>query len=209
MSAYDFLKDVHTNPPPRPWTLDDDIRWIRDELQPERLKQKLQCYDTSGDSVSMLLHTFTSNKDMHAAYDALQDVIEGFPETMKLYTCVGNFFLLQIKLKKNIEYTWKLRIVHGNDVIKERIVTLDPDEKPMPLNHSVPITVVGCSISDYQFIKEPAIALQYLEKELDLVRTTRDCERWKVSEEILEWLIDGLKINDQYHFTCQDLKTLT
>lgn len=36
---------------------------------------------------------------MQTAYEALHDDIEKFPETMKLYKCVGNFFLLQIQLK--------------------------------------------------------------------------------------------------------------
>ena len=101
MTTYDhILSDVASSPrKPENVTLEQEIAWIRDDLKPENLKRKLGHYDTTGESVSMLLYTFSSRGDMHAAYDALKDVIDAFPESMKLYKCVGNFFLLEITLK--------------------------------------------------------------------------------------------------------------
>lgn len=174
-----------------------DINKARERLRPEALFDALDNENPAGDHGYDIYLMRPDVKYRQRALRALEEI--PLPESISCVLMPTGDIVARIL---TAEYTWKLRIIHGDNVIKERIVELDRDEKPMPLKHSVPITVVGCSISDCQFVKDHGLALRYLEKELELVRTTRDSEHWKVSEEILEWVINGLKSDDTYHFTC-------
>ena len=107
--------------------------------------------------------------------------------------------------------------MHGQDVVKGKIITIasghDKDEDavtrdtPLCMRRSVPMNVVSCSLDCIQHVSDRTKVLTYLERELAGVRHTQDSVHWKLSENLLEWLIDGLRSNDTHSFTLKSLPT--